>query len=293
MTGRPTTVDAAVLTKLLDGVPMLPDTAFVVMDMMHDPGTDPKALARVVAQDPGLTVQTLHLCNSPFYSLPVEVVSIEHAVRLLGVPTVCGIVMAAYIHGFMARYSGDGARLWLHGARRHVLTAADGAQYLAARCLVGMCQSEAFTLGLLHDIGKLVLAQLDETTARAVEERAAVPETPLVDAEWEVLGTDHAEAGFLLAQRWGLPGIIAEVIRWHHRPQRSEEPLALLVFLANELAHVLEGRTRLQSLLDQEAVGNLLQERLGLSRNEWIAVARSWVERAHARDKAEKPPKKS
>lgn len=267
---------------------MLPDTAFVVMDMMHDPGTDPEALARVVAQDPGLTVQTLHLCNSPFYSLPVEVVSIGHAVRLLGVPTVCGIVMAAYAHGFMARYSGEGARVWLHGARRHVLTVADGAQYLAARCPVGVSKSEAFTVGLLHDIGKLVLAQLDETPARAVGERVAMPETVLIDAEWEVLGTDHAEAGFLLAQRWRLPVIIAEVIRWHHRPQRSEEPLALLVFLSNELAHVLEGRIPLQSLLDRDTVENLVEERLGLGRNEWIAVARSWLERAHERAKAEK-----
>ncbi len=259
---------------------MLPDTAFSVMEMMHKPDTDPSALARVVAQDPGLTVQTLHLCNSPFYALPVEVVSIEHAVRLLGVPTVCGIVMAAYVHGFMARFSGGGARLWLHGARRHVLTVADCAQHLSARCPIGISKSEAFTVGLLHDIGKLVLAQLDEETARAVEQRAAVCGTPLVEAEWDVLGTDHAEAGFLLAERWGLPEIIADVVRWHHRPQKSEEALALLVFLANELAHVQEGRSPLQALLDQDPVPSLVEDRLGLDRDQFSEAAQMWLQTA-------------
>lgn len=292
MTRKPETLSSGALTQLLEGVPMLPDTAFSVMEMMHKPDTDPSALARVVTQDPGLTVQTLHLCNSPYYSLPVEVISIEHAVRLLGVPTVCGIVMAAYVHGFMARFSGDGARLWLHGARRHVLTVADCAQYLAARCPVGLSKSEAFTVGLLHDIGKLVLAQLDEATARTVEERAAAPDTSFVDAEWDVLGTDHAEAGFLLAQRWGLPEIITDVLRWHHRPQKSKEPLALVIFLANELAHVQEGRTRLQALLDQEAVLSLVEDRLGLSRDELTAVAETWLERAKDREKTEKRGRK-
>ncbi|WP_448382179.1 HDOD domain-containing protein [Desulfosoma sp.] len=285
MIRKPTVVDTGILPQLLDGVPMLPETAFSVMEMMHKPDTDPSALARVVAQDPGLTVQTLHLCNSPFYSLPVEVVSIEHAVRLLGVPTVCGIVMAAYVHGFMARFSGEGARLWLRGARRHVLTVPDGAQHLAACCPVGISKSEAFTVGLLHDIGKLVLAQLDEATARAVEQRAAVPDTLLVDAEWDVLGTDHAEAGFLLAQRWGLPELIAEVIRWHHRPQKTEEALALLVFLANQLAHVQEGRTRLQALLDQDPLLFLVEDRLGLGRKDFSDIAEAWLQRAHERDK--------
>lgn len=292
VTRQPTFGDFGVLSPFLDGVPMLPDTAFSVMEMMHKPETDPSDLARVVAQDPGLTVQTLHLCNSPFYSLPVEVVSIEHAVRLLGVPTVCGIVMAAYVHGFMARFSGEGARVWLHGARRHVLTVADCAQRLAGRSPVGLSKSEAFTMGLLHDIGKLLFAQLDEKTARAVEERAAAPETPLVDAEWEVLGTDHAEAGFLLAKRWGLPEIIAEVLLWHHRPEKSEEPLALLVFLANELAHVHEGRTRLHAFLDREDVCTLVEDRLGWGRDEWSAVARDWLESVRQRDKTEKPGKK-
>ncbi len=271
---------------------MLPDTAFSVMEMMHKPDTDPSVLARVVTQDPGLTVQTLHLCNSPFYSLPVEVISIEHAVRLLGVPTVCGIVMAAYLHGFMARFSGEGARLWLHGARQHVLTVADCAQHLAGRCPVGLSKTEAFTMGLLHDIGKLVLAQLDEATARAVEERAAAPDTSLVDAEWDILGTDHAEAGFLLAQRWGLPELLAEVIRWHHRPHKSEEPLALLLFLANELAHVQEDRTRLQALWDQKAALTLVEGRLGLRRDELAAVAETWLARAKGRDQSGKHGRK-
>lgn len=268
---------------LLDGVPMLPDTAFSVMEMMHKPDTDPKVLAKVVAQDPGLTVQTLHLCNSPFYSLPVEVASVEHAVRLLGLPTVCGIVMAAYVHGFIARFSGEGARIWLAGARRHVLRVADCAQSLASRCPLGISKSEAFTLGLLHDIGKLVFAQLDEATARTVERSVGEVHSSMIDAEWEILGLDHAEAGFLLAQRWGLPELIAHVVRWHHRPEKSEEPLAMLAFVANELAHVLEAQVALEAFLDREPVLSLVEDRLGLSPEDFSDFSRAWLEGAKER----------
>jgi len=276
-------ISSATLASLLEGVPMLPDTAFAVMDMMHKADTEPRALAKIVAQDPGLTVQTLHLCNSPFYSLPVEVTSVEHAVRLLGLPTVCGIVMAAYVHGFMARFSGEGARVWLTGGRRHVLHVAECVQYLATRCPLGISKSEAFTLGLLHDIGKLVLAQLDEATARAVEQRAAVPNVSMTDAEWDLLGLDHAEAGFLLAQRWGLPEMIAQVVRWHHQPHKTEDPLAMLVFLANELAHILEGRFSFQTFLDQEPLVSLLEDRLGIDLGTLSDVTNAWLARAKDR----------
>ncbi len=262
---------------------MLPDTAFTVMDMMQRPGTEPKVLAAVVAQDPGLTLQTLHLCNSPFYSLPVEVTSIEHAVRLLGLQTVCGIVMAAYVHGLMARYSGEGARLWLKGARQHVMRVADCAQFLAVHASLGIGKSEAWTLGLLHDIGKLVLAQLDARTAQAVEEGTSAQNMSLVDAEWQVLGTDHAETGFLLAQRWSLPDMIAHALRWHHRPERSEETAALLLFLADTLAQVAEGRKSWEALLEDTYTLNLVHDRLGLDSDGFCALAQTWLQSPKSR----------
>ncbi|ROQ92084.1 HDOD domain-containing protein [Desulfosoma caldarium] len=262
---------------------MLPDTAFRVMDMMHKPDTDPKALARAVAEDPGLGAQTLHLCNSPYYSLPVEVTSIEHAVRLLGWPTVCGIVMAAYLYRLMARFSGDGARLWLRGARRHVLHVADCAQHLAVHAVLGLDRSEAWTLGLLHDIGKLVLAQLDAEAARAVEDRLAVSNMTLVDTEWEVLGADHAEVGSLLAERWELPDMIVDTIRWHHRPEKSEGPTAGLVFAADTLARVAEGLESWSAFMEDEPRLSLVLERLGMDRDGFISVARLWLESAKGR----------
>ncbi|MEJ5348002.1 MAG: HDOD domain-containing protein [Desulfosoma sp.] len=283
MTQEATQLDAVTLTRLLDGVPMLPDTAFTVMDMMQRPDTEPKVLAGVVAQDPGLTLQTLHLCNSPFYSLPVEVASIEHAVRLLGLETVCGIVMAAYVHGLMTRYSGEGAGLWLKGARRHVMRVADCAQYLTMHTSLGIGKSVAWTLGLLHDIGKLVLAQVNARTARAVEEHIFAQSVSLVDAEWEVLGTDHAEAGFLLAQRWSLPDMIAQAVRWHHRPEKSEETAALLLYLADTLAQVAEGRKSWKALLEDTFTFNLVQDRLGLDPKNFCALAQTWLQSPKSR----------
>lgn len=276
-------LDSPTLARLLQGVPMLSETASTVMDMMHRPDTDPKALARVVSEDPGLTVQTLHLCNSPFYSLPVEVTSIDHAVRLLGLPTVCGIVMAAYLHRLMSRFSGDGARIWLTGARRHVLHVADCAQHLAIHGNLHLPQSQAWTLGLLHDMGKLVLAQLDAETARAVEEWANVSDLSLVDAEWQLLGADHAQVGSLLAERWELPELIVHTVRWHHRPERSEEPMAGLVFVADALARVAEGQWSWLAFLEEEPRLSLALQRLGMDQDAFMCLARTWLESAKGR----------
>lgn len=271
-------LDSETLKQLLETVPMLSETASTVMDMMHRPDTDPKALAGLVAEDPGLTVQTLHLCNSPFYSLPIQVTSIDHAVRLLGLPTVCGIVMAAYLHRLMTRFSGEGARIWLTGARRHVLRVADCAQHLVVHGGLDLPKSQSWTLGLLHDIGKLVLAQLDAQTARAVEEWAEISGLSLVDAEWQMLGTDHAEVGSLLAERWELPELIVDTVRWHHRPERSEEPMAGLVFAADALVRVVEGRWSWPAFLQEEPRLSLVMQQLGMDRGAFISLARSWLE---------------
>ncbi|SMC27798.1 HD-like signal output (HDOD) domain, no enzymatic activity [Desulfacinum hydrothermale DSM 13146] len=263
---------------LIDAVPTLPDTVYRVMDMMQDPQVEPKVLARVVQEDPGLALQTLYLCNSPYYFLPVEVRSIEHAVRLVGISTVCGLVMAAHFHGLVKRYSGKAADVWLKGARRHFLQAAECCRFLvrSAGCDVG--QAEAFTVGLMHDIGKLVLAQLGAAEAEAVEEAVIHSGLDLVDAELQVLGVDHAEAGALLAQKWNLPQAIVEVVRHHHVPEKSDLSLTYFTFLADAFSRLEKGEEGLGRVLDLSRVEKWVQDRCGLDRRRLEELAVRWTE---------------
>ncbi|SHF44978.1 HDIG domain-containing protein [Desulfacinum infernum DSM 9756] len=269
-------LEEGVIQDLIDGVPMLPDTVYRVMDMMQDPQADPRRLARIVQEDPGLALQTLHLCNSPFYSLPVEVTSIEHAVRLLGISTVCGLVMAAHFHGLVSRYTGPAAEVWLKGARRHFLEVAECCRFLVRSAGAPQAQSDAFTVGLLHDIGKLVLAQLGAREARAVQEAVMQGDLALVDVEMEVLGTDHAQVGARLADRWELPWEIVDVVRHHHLPERSELTLAYFTFLADVLCHAGKDREGLSRVLDRIRVEKWIEAQCGLEWDDLEDLASQW-----------------
>ena len=90
-------------------------------------------------------------------------------------------------------------------------------------------------------MGKLVFSKLDSKYAQKVHDLVREDEVALVDAEREVLGMDHAEAGTRLCEKWDMPRIITEAVHYHHSPQSAEFISTLYVYLANELFY-LKGR---------------------------------------------------
>jgi putative nucleotidyltransferase with HDIG domain len=240
-------------------IPMLPTTIQRIMTIVNDPQADMNMLARVVEEDPTLAMQALRLCNSAYYSLPVEVTSITHAVRFLGTDTVGGLAMAAHFQGLM-QSGRKKTNPWLRGAEKHLLTTGQIAEKLARIGGGIVSPATAFTAGLLHDVGKLVFSKLDSVYVDKVYNLVREKGAALIDAEGEILGMDHAEVGALLSEKWELPKIISEAVRHHHSPRSAEFVSTLYVYLANELFYIIDRNEDVDAFCHQPDIEKIIED---------------------------------
>jgi putative nucleotidyltransferase with HDIG domain len=231
----------------------LPNNVRRIMSIVNDAEADMAQLAKVVEEDPALTMQALKICNSAYYSLPVQVTSVPHAVRFLGMETVGGLAMAAYFRGLM-KLGSKKSNPWLEGAGTHLLMTAQIAEKLTRSAGGLTSPSTVFTAGLLHDVGKLVFSKLDDIHALEIRDLVKGGTMAPVDAEKEVLGMDHAEAGARIAERWEIPEIITEAVRNHHAPQSTDSLPTSYVFLADGLFYLIKRGIGLEDFLNRPGV---------------------------------------
>jgi len=253
------------IQKNITRVAPLPANIQRIMSIVNDDEADMVQLAKVVEEDPTLTMQALNLCNSAYYSLPVQVNSVAHAVRYLGTETVGGLAMAAYFRGLM-RLGSRKPSPWLDGAADHLLTTGQISQKLSRAAGGLVSPSTAFTAGMLHDVGKLVFSKLDEAYALEVRERVQSGGMQAVDAEKEILGMDHAEAGARLAEHWKIPEVIVDAIRNHHNPLSMESVSTSCIYLADRLYYLIKQGGGLDDFYINSAIYQSM-EVAGLSRD--------------------------
>ena len=183
-------------------------------------------VVRVVKADLVLTAKLMRVCNSPVIAPQEPISSVDHAVLMLGHRRIFQMVTALAFQGLLtlplSAYALETEGLW-----RHSLLAATAAELLLEGSVeVDIDGASAYTLGLLHDIGKLVTNQfLDRASAIAIRQELAQG-MPLVQAEREVLGTDHAEVGAGLLYLWRLPAPFVDAAALHHLPVFSPRPQA-------------------------------------------------------------------
>jgi len=221
-------------------LPMVPETARKLVTMLNQPDTHRDELISTLRCDNVLTAKLLRVCNSAHSGLKSPVSSIEQAVLLLGDNAIFRMVCAIGFGGAMGfalpSYAVEANGLWGHS-----LSTGMGAEYLIEVEAYGdFHPSVAFTAGLLHDIGKLVLNQIFTPKCRA-EIRVLISQNSLsrVEAEKVVLGANHAEVGACLLQKWSLPEIIIEAVANHHAPITQPVPqLSAIIYLANCASHL-------------------------------------------------------
>ena len=214
--------DAVKLVTGMRDLEPFPVVAAQVMTLATDPGARFYDLAQVVSTDQALTAKLLGASNSAGSASRYRCVSVPDAIRVLGMQEVWRIAVGASVMGmFGDRRSSNAAfdedLFWVHS-----LTVAIAAERVARS--TGLASPEqAFTAGILHDVGRLVLRQrLPENFSKACE-LALAGEMPLDDAEAEELGYAHAEVGGAVAARWGLPTHLVNAISHHHYPDLSPE----------------------------------------------------------------------
>jgi putative nucleotidyltransferase with HDIG domain len=212
-----------------------------LLGLLNRPDTDSDEVVQVVRHDGVLSAKLLSLCNSALYGFAEPVGSIEQAVLCLGYQEVYRLVLAVSFGGSLSRklsgYMIEEQELWRHS----LLTALATECALADGCPVGVEPSIAYTAGLIHDIGKLVLNHaLRPDLQSAVRGLIQQAGRSRIEAERAVLDTDHAEVGATLLQQWRLPEVLVEAVAHHHQPVLAPKPrLSALVHLGNCIAHEL------------------------------------------------------
>lgn len=264
-------------------LPTLPIVVSQVLSLVEDRRASAGDLAKVIGSDQALASRVLRLANSAYYGFRREIVTISHAVVLLGFDTVKSIVLATSVfetlNGGAERSSFDQEQFWLHV----------GATALAARQVAKNLRladpEAAFVGGLLHDIGKVVLDRFFHQRYAEAARRAV--ETPCLirEAEVSLFGVDHSEVGRWLADRWRFPVTIVEPVSFHHRPGEASADhrgLASVVHLADILtrnAQIGSGGDGLIPLPDAEVLHRLKIGASDLSRwTEELAEGREAVE---------------
>lgn len=224
----------------LESLPSLPALYTEILVEIQSSNASPIKIGQIIARDVGMTAKILQLINSAFFGLPRRILIPHEAVSLLGYDTVKALVLSAKI--FSQFDPNRIAGLSLHALWQHSQAAA-----LCARSIMAADQQarrswdEAFTAGVLHDLGKLVLAQNFPDRYRAVLEQARDSRRPVWELEAECFGASHAELGAFLLGLWGLGEEVIAAIAHHHRPQEESSPsrVTAVVYAANLLEHRL------------------------------------------------------
>ena len=197
-------------------LPSLPAVVNELIRALDNELTGIQQLAEGIAKDQSLAARALRVANSPFYGVQHKVASIHDAIVILGFRAVGSLVMAASVTNYFPPPTSkvfDPVSFWRHG-----IGVAISARALARE--VGLDAEAAFSAGLLHDIGVLMLLSTHPEAYVPVLEASRERDCPLAAAERDALGFDHAEAGAALAARWQLPDEIARAVAQHHAPEQ-------------------------------------------------------------------------
>lgn len=229
-----------VLDEVLRKIHALPSLQTVVMELLASIDQDDAnigALALKIEQDQALTAKTLRLANSSFYGMQRQITTIEEAIATLGFRTVRSVVTAAALTGFFS--SSKPTAFEVLPFWRHAIATAVCARELAPYLQIN--PEHAYTTGLLHDIGRLVLATQFPAHYDATMAYCAQHDCGLLIAERTVLGLDHAEVGHALTRHWKFPETIQQALAGHHAPlAEGFIPMQLVVIAADAIAHALD-----------------------------------------------------
>ncbi len=222
-------------------LPSIPKVYFEIQNALAEPNCSVERIGQIVATDAGLTTKLLQLVNSAFFGIAHEVSNAEEATMLLGTGTIRSLALtlnlfSAFKTAPVENFSLE--QIWAHSLRvarlaKRIVTLEGGDDNLA---------DQAFTAGLLHDVGKLLLSDNPSVHYLELVVRSRKENRPLLERETQAFQTNHAEVGAYLLDLWGLPLPLVEAVAWHHTPLEAGAPV-FNALTAVHAANVLEQQT--------------------------------------------------
>ena len=233
-------MDEQSLLKKIDKIkeiPTLPSIVFELNKYLQNPETSIKKVSETIEKDQAMALKILKLVNSAFYGFQSKISNVQNAVVLLGYNAVRNsVVSLSVIKSFSSVLTMEGFDIkdfW-----RHSLAVA-----VTGKSLAQLSRSESadncFAAGLLHDVGKIILAQYFQPLFEKVWLASKSEYSSFYEAEKNELPIDHAKIGAHLATKWQLPKGLVDTIRWHHeyQPETENANLILIIYLANMIVN--------------------------------------------------------
>ncbi len=197
----------------LKDIPAMPNIIVKILKLLHSETAGASEMAAVIKCEQALCTKLLSIINSAYYGFGKQITSVNMAISLLGIKKTKNVVITVAMSPLL---SFQGAKsLW-----RHSILTAVGCEYIAEKYNL-LNSDDAFVMGFLHDIGKVVLNLIDAERYQAFMSSQLHPDKNIQDERLK-FDTDHSSTGSLLALRWQLPDVIKDVIRYHHYPLKAK-----------------------------------------------------------------------
>lgn len=209
-------------------IPPMPNVMVKALSVIKNPATGIAELGKIMQVDQAISTKTLSLVNSAFYGFRQQITSINKALVILGMMKAKNIIMSLALKQMM---TAQGSReLWEHSIKCAVASEILAKEYKVIN------PDDAFVIGFLHDIGKMLLNAKNPLKYSKVRYLATQGNVNLVEVEDAQFGTNHCVLGALVSKKWQLPVILTNCIRYHHDPSQSSLPTVCgIVYCADRL----------------------------------------------------------
>jgi len=216
------------ILKTISDLPPMPQVAQKARQLTADENASFSDLAKIIETDQAIAARVLKLANSSYYGVMGNVTSIQHASVVLGMKTLNELLTLACASSLLGSglkgYGLSSGDLW-----KHSLATAGCARSIASKRNPGL-MDDAFSTGLIHDCGKLILDKYIFERKTAFEDFMKEGNRSFLDAEKNILGFDHSQIAAEVCEKWQIPKKLTNAIQYHHNP-------SLLRF--NELAYIV------------------------------------------------------
>lgn len=258
----------------IDALPVIPNVFKEIEEELRGPEPSINKVADLISMDVGLVAKTLKLINSPYFGLPSHIDSIFQAITMLGLDTIRALVLGTHLfsmydENLLPNFSLR--MLWEHSFR-----VSNIARLIAE--YEGMPRDQvvkARMTGLLHDVGKLVLANSFPERYKSVLDSVSHANRTIYACEQDEFGTSHAEIGAFLMGLWGMPGDLVHGIGYHHSYGLYDLSSPMLVSVADMIDHhcvVIN-----EEYIRPSIPGDLMDRSGSEKIEEWILhISRNW-----------------
>ncbi len=209
------------IQETIDFLPPIPAVMAELLVALNDKDIELEALSHIISKDPLMSMNVLKISNSAFYRLPNKVETVDRAVTLLGIKEITGICIACGTYQAL-KPSKNVETFDLHDFWRHSVTTGVVARRLSEELGI-LDHNVLYFLGLLHDVGKVILDRVAHETYKVVIQETLQENITIREVEKRLIGESHDVVGAWLMEKWRLPITFVDVAKYHHSVNETPE----------------------------------------------------------------------